>query len=213
MKIGLLFDLDGTLLDTLGDLRNSVNYAMEQYGYPHRTLDDVRRFIGNGARQLIRLSMPENADNVDEVLATYQRHYKANCNIETGPYAGIPEALTALKDYPMAIVSNKPDAATKALAAIYFPGIYARGESTDCPRKPAPDMLHKAMDDIGVERCIYIGDSEVDVITAQRAGAICCLSVTWGFRPEAELRAAGATHFCNSPADLPDCIEEILKTL
>lgn len=210
MKTGLLFDMDGTLLDTLGDLCNSVNYAMDQFGYPHRTLDDVRRFIGNGARQLIRLSMPEGETCVDAVLAVYQKHYKEHCNIETGPYAGIPEALQALKEYPMAIVSNKPDAATKALARIYFPGIYARGESADCPRKPAPDMLHKAMADIGADRCIYIGDSEVDVLTAQNAGAICCLSVTWGFRDEDTLRDTGAKYFCRTPAQLPAMIKEIL---
>lgn len=211
MKTGILFDLDGTLLNTLGDLRNSVNYAMDCFGYPHRTLDEVRRFIGNGARQLIRLSMPADAENVDEVLAVYQQHYKANCNRETAPYAGVPEMLEVLKkQYPLAIVSNKPDAATKALGEIYFPGIYARGEDVDCPRKPAPDMLLKAMADIGVERCIYVGDSEVDIVTAQNANALACVSVTWGFRDEESLRQAGGRYFCATPEKLPQQIGEIL---
>lgn len=212
MKVGLLFDLDGTLLDTLGDLRNSVNFALASFGYPQRTLAEIRSFVGTGARNLSRLSMPEGKDNVDEVLAAFQAHYKDHCNIETGPYAGIPAALEALKDIPMAIVSNKPDYAVKALAETYFPGIYALGEVAGIPRKPAPDMLYKAMADIGVEKCIYIGDSEVDVKTASGAG-IPCLSVTWGFRDEAVLLSAGATYICHTPAEMPSRIRQILQQL
>ena len=212
MKVGLLFDLDGTLLDTLGDLRNSVNFALSQFSYPQRTLAEIRSFVGTGARNLSRLSMPEGCDNVDEVLAAFQAHYKDHCNIETGPYAGIPAALEELKDIPMAIVSNKPDYAVKELAAIYFPGIYALGEVAGIPRKPAPDMLYKAMADIGVEKCIYIGDSEVDVTTAHLAG-LPCLSVTWGFRDRDTLAQAGAAHYCDDPADLPRCIRQIAENL
>lgn len=209
MKVGLLFDLDGTLLDTLGDLRNSVNVALAQFGYPQRTLAEIRSFVGTGARNLSRLSMPEGKDNVDEVLAAFQAHYKDHCNIETGPYAGIPAALEALKDIPMAIVSNKPDYAVKELAAIYFPGIYALGEVAGIPRKPAPDMLFKAMADIGVETCIYIGDSEVDVTTAHGAN-LPCLSVTWGFRDKDVLRDAGAKYYCDNPKELPNAIRAIV---
>lgn len=209
MKVGLLFDLDGTLLDTLGDLRNSVNFALASFGYPQRTLTEIRSFVGTGARNLSRLSMPEGAQNVDEVLAAFQAHYKTHCNIETGPYAGIPEALEELKGIPMAIVSNKPDYAVKALAETYFPGIYALGEVAGTPRKPAPDMLYKAMADIGVETCIYIGDSEVDITTAQGA-SLPCLSVTWGFRDEDVLRAAGGTHFCCDVADMPRMLKEMM---
>ena len=210
MKVGLLFDLDGTLLDTLGDLRNSVNVALAQFGYPQRTLAEIRSFVGTGARNLSRLSMPEGKDNVDEVLAAFQAHYKDHCNIETGPYAGIPAALEELKDIPMAIVSNKPDYAVKELAAIYFPGIYALGEVAGIPRKPAPDMLFKAMADIGVETCIYIGDSEVDVTTARNAGAI-GISVLWGFRDKAQLADAGGACFCQDPLQLPALIDAILS--
>lgn len=212
MKIGLLFDLDGTLLDTLGDLRNSVNVALASFGYPQRTLAEIRSFVGTGARNLSRLSMPADKDNVDEVLAAFQAHYKDHCNIETGPYAGIPAALEALKDTPMAIVSNKPDYAVKELAATYFPGIYALGEVAGTPRKPAPDMLYKAMKDIGVEKCIYIGDSEVDIKTAHGAG-LPCLSVTWGFRDEAVLLEAGATHICRNVADMSAVLTQMMNEL
>ena len=112
----------------------------------------------------------------------------------------------------MAVVSNKPDKAVKELATIYFPTLFARGESTDCPRKPAPDMVHKAMAAIGAERCIYVGDSDVDILTAKNAG-VPCLSVTWGFRGEEELRTAGARYFCHDPKDLPTAIEKILKEM
>ena len=212
MKIGLLFDLDGTLLDTLGDLRNSVNVALASFGYPQRTLAEIRSFVGTGARNLSRLSMPADKDNVDEVLAAFQAHYKDHCNIETGPYAGIPAALEALKDTPMAIVSNKPDYAVKELAATYFPGIYALGEVAGTPRKPAPDMLYKAMKDIGVEKCIYIGDSEVDIKTAHGAG-LPCLSITWGFRDEAVLLEAGATHICRNVADMSAVLTQMMNEL
>ena len=210
MKVGLLFDLDGTLLDTLGDLRNSVNVALAQFGYPQRTLAQIRSFVGTGARNLSRLSMPEGKDNVDEVLAAFQAHYKDHCNIETGPYAGIPAALEELKDIPMAIVSNKPDYAVKELAAIYFPGIYARGERADCPRKPAPDMVRRTMEDLELDGCIYVGDSEVDVLTAENA-QVPCLSVLWGFRDEEVLREAGAKAMCREPAQLIECIEKLIK--
>jgi phosphoglycolate phosphatase len=108
----------------------------------------------------------------------------------------------------MAVVSNKPDAAVKELCRQYFPGIYALGETADCPRKPAPDMVHKAMAAIGVERCVYVGDSEVDILTADHAG-VPCLSVLWGFRDEDVLREAGGSAFCHDPAELP----AILRTM
>ena len=210
MKIGILWDLDGTLLDTLEDLLDATNYALRCHGYPERTLPELRRFVGNGAANQIRLSLgQENADALDTVLATYKAYYTAHCQIKTRPYAGIPEVLAALgEEYPMAVVSNKPDAAVKELCARYFPGIYALGETADCPRKPAPDMVHKAMAAIGVERCVYVGDSEVDILTADHAG-VHCLSVLWGFRDEDVLREAGGSAFCHDPAELP----AILRTM
>ena len=210
MKTGILWDLDGTLLDTLADLTDALNYAMTQFGYPHRTMEDVRRFIGNGARRLIALSVPEGAD-VDAVLQVYKTYYDAHCQIKTKPYAGIPETLAVLGEkYPMAVVSNKPDSAVKPLCGQYFPGIFARGESADCPRKPAPDMLLKTMEAIGVERCIYVGDSEVDVMTARNAG-VPVLSVLWGFRDRKEIEAEGGQHFCDDPAMLVEKLEEMIN--
>ena len=209
MKIGILWDLDGTLLDTLDDLTDGTNYVMRQFGYPEHTKDAVRRFVGNGARKLMEHAVPAEK-NVDEALAVFQTYYSAHCQIKTAPYPGILEALAKLGEkYPMAIVSNKPDVAVKPLCAQYFPGLYARGESTDCPRKPAPDMVYKAMADIGAERCVYVGDSEVDVVTAKNAG-MPCLSVLWGFRDREMIAEAGGSHFCADVAELKEKIEELI---
>lgn len=212
MKIGILFDLDGTLLDTLGDLTDSVNYTLSLYGCPPRTMEEVREFIGNGAKKLIERSLPgkENDPPVDEVLAAYQAYYKTHSKIKTKPYSGVVEALAEIrKKYPVAIVSNKPDAATKVLCKEFFGDVYARGESTDCPRKPAPDMLIKAMEIIGVDTCIYVGDSEPDVLTAKNLG-VKCLSVLWGFRNREELEAVGGQYFCDDPQKIPQILEEMM---
>ena len=215
MKIGILFDLDGTLLNTLEDLADSTNYALRQYGCPERSIEEVRRFIGTGAKRLIAQALPgkENDPPVDEVLATYQAYYALHAQDKTAPYAGVMKAVAKIAEkYPVAIVSNKPDRAVKILCADYFPGIYARGESTDCPRKPAPDMLYKAMAEIGVEKCVYVGDSEVDAITAGNAGAP-CLSVLWGFRDREEVAANGGKFFCTNPGDMPAMIDNIVEEI
>ena len=214
MKTGILFDLDGTLLDSLQDLTDSVNYVMGEYGFPKRTLEEVRSFIGNGARKLIALSVPQGQEPiVDEALKMYQAYYATHSKIKTAPYKGILEALEILKEKcPVAIVSNKPDVAVKTLCEEFFPGVYGLGETPDCPRKPAPDMLYKAMKEIGADRCIYVGDSEVDVLTAQNAGAE-CLSVSWGFRNEQVLIEAGAKHICRDPKQLANTLLEMLASL
>ena len=212
MKIGILWDLDGTLLDTLEDLADGVNYALAQFGYPARTREEVRRFVGNGAFNLIRRAVPEGTDPAP-VFEVFHAYYNAHCQIKTRPYPGILDALAQLgRKYPMAVVSNKPDSAVKPLCEQYFPGLYARGESADCPRKPAPDMVHRAMADICVEKCIYVGDSEVDVLTAKHAG-VPCLSVLWGFRDRQEIAQAGGMHFCETVADLPRMLEEMIRDL
>ena len=212
MKTAILFDLDGTLLNTLDDLHASTNAVLRSFGYPERTIDEVRRFVGNGARVLIQQAVPAGEEHrVDEVLAAFQTYYAAHCDIFTRPYPGIPELLSALNEqYPLAVVSNKLDRAVKELAKIYFPALYARGESADCPRKPAPDMVRAAMAALDADNCIYVGDSEVDVLTAKNAG-VPCVAVTWGFRDVETLRTAGAEYFCHTPADLPQMIETILK--
>ena len=209
MKTGILWDLDGTLLDTLEDLADAVNYALTHFGYPERTIEEVRRFVGNGARRLMALAVPEGAD-ADAAFEVFHTYYDAHCQIKTKPYEGIPEVLAQLGEkYPMAIVSNKPDSAVKLLCAQYFPGLYARGESADCPRKPAPDMVYKAMAEIGADRCIYVGDSEVDVLTAKNAD-VPCLSVLWGFRDRDDMEAGGGKYFCDSTKELAEKLEELI---
>ena len=213
MKTGILFDLDGTLLDTLEDLLDATIAALAHFGCPGRTLPELRSFVGNGARNQIRLSLPGRADDpeLDAVLEWYKAYYADHCRIKTAPYDGIGDALEKLMGrYPIAIVSNKPDVAVKTLCAEHFPGIYALGEAADCPRKPAPDMVYKAMKAIGVEQCIYVGDSEVDIRTAKNAG-VPCLSVLWGFRDRDILEGEGGTHFCAEPAEMAGMLNELAK--
>ena len=212
MNIGILWDLDGTLLDTLEDLRDGVNYALDQLGLPPRTLEEIRNFVGNGARNLLTRAL-EGRGDVDAALKAFHDYYDVHCNDKTGPYPGIPEALAVLgKKYPMAIVTNKPHSAAKPLCDRYFPGIYARGEIAGTPRKPAPDSLLAAMKEIGVDTCIYVGDSEVDVATAQNTG-VHCLTVLWGFRDRETLETVGAVHFCDNTADLPQALENLIQTM
>ena len=212
MKIGILFDLDGTLLDTLGDLTDATNYAMRKFGFAEHSEAEIRSFVGNGARNLILQAMGVAEDDfrIDTVLAVYKEYYDAHCQIRTAPYPGIPEALAQLADFPIAIVSNKPHVATTMLAERYFPGIYARGEQAGITRKPAPDMIYKTMEDLGVEKCIYIGDSEVDILTAKNAG-VPCISVLWGFRDREQL--AEGSYFCETVAQLPEMIRKMIASL
>lgn len=212
MKIGMIWDLDGTLLDTLEDLTDSVNYTLARYDLPARTPEEVRRFVGNGARQLMTLALPglPSDPDVSEALAVFQAYYRDHSQVKTRPYAGVPDVLGKLKErYPMAVVSNKPDGAVRVLCRRNFPGLYAVGERADCPRKPAPDMVRKAMKELNVDSCVYIGDSEVDVLTAKNAG-VPCLSVLWGFRDRQTLAAAGAAYFCERPEHLPEILEKII---
>ena len=209
---GILFDLDGTLLNTLEDLTDATNFALRQFGFPPRSIEQVRRAIGNGAANQIRRSAPEGTpeETVQKMLSIYKPYYTAHCQIKTRPYDGIPEALSVLcARYPVAIVSNKPDSAVKALCKEHFSGIYALGETPDCARKPEPDMVYRAMDAIGVDRCVYVGDSEVDILTAQNAG-VPCLGVLWGFRDRTDMEVAGGIHFCEKPSELVEKIEEII---
>ena len=209
MSTGVIFDLDGTLLDTLEDLKDAVNAALEQSGYPQRTLEEIRRMVGNGVAMLLRRAVPEGADH-EPVLARFRAYYAIHCQDKTKPYDGIAEVLAVLGErYPLAIVSNKLDSAVKELCAKEFPGIYALGEVAGCPRKPAPDMVYQAMSAIGVTDCIYVGDSEVDAATAKNAG-VKCVSVLWGFRDRQELLEAGAEYFCEEPAQLPRIIDRLL---
>lgn len=214
MKTGILFDLDGTLLSTLEDLTDAVNYTLRHYNCPERTQEEVCSFLGYGAKYLIASALPDNGKNfdVDAVLAFYQKYYATHNQIKTCPYDGILEALAELRrEFPIAIVSNKPDIATKPMCKAYFgEDIYALGESASCPRKPAPDMVYQGMQAIGVDKCIYVGDSEVDVQTAKNAG-VPCLSVLWGFRDREYLAQEGAAYFCDDPKNLVTCLKEMIE--
>lgn len=212
MKIGVIFDMDGTLLDTLEDLTDAVNVALEQNGYPTRTLEEMRCFVGNGAGNMIRRAAPEGVDT-KPVMDAFLEWYGAHCQDKTRPYDGILSALENLKkDYPLAVVSNKPDYAVKLMSKALFPGVHGVGEREGIPRKPAPDMLYSAMKQIGVEKCIYVGDSEVDLATARNAG-VPCISVLWGFRTEEELLRAGAAIFCTHPGELQATVEGIVSAM
>lgn len=213
MKVGILFDLDGTLLDTLEDLRDAVNYTMRLHGCPERTTEEIREFIGHGADVLVRRALEgaKSAPSLEEALASYKKYYASHSQIKTRPYDGILEALAEIRScFPVAIVTNKPDIAAKPLCKHYFGDIHTRGVSDDCPRKPAPDMVHKTMAEIGVDACIYVGDSEVDAITARNAG-MPCLSVLWGFRDKETIETEGGKHFCSDPTQLPEMLRQLVK--
>lgn len=208
----VVFDLDGTLLYTLEDLWLATNHALAANGLPPRTIDEVRRFVGNGYRQLARLASPEGTpDEVQEqVLSDFNAYYQVHAEDHTGPYPGIPELLESLrkKEVPLAVVSNKGDAAVQDLMASCFPGTFdaVAGEREDVRRKPAPDTVLAVMRQlaVGPQDIVYVGDSEVDVRTAANVGCDCII-VTWGYRDEDELREAGATvfaHNCDELAEL-----------
>ena len=203
----VLFDLDGTLLDTLGDLRLGVNLVLERHGYPERTLEEIRCFVGNGARQLMRLALPEGtaAEELEAILKEYLDWYAVNFCVKAAPYAGVKAVVEELaqKGVKVAIVSNKPDATTKKLGEMFFPGLPAFGQRDDTPKKPAPEMVWKAMETLGVtaEEAVYVGDSEVDVETARNAG-LPLVAVSWGFRTVAELTAAGAQTIVHTAEEL-----------
>lgn len=195
----VIFDLDGTLLDTLEDLTDSVNYAMEQFGFPLHTIAEVRTFVGNGAPKLLERSIPQGAAHPDyeAALAAFKAHYAEHCEDKTRPYEGVPEMLAELKEqgYHLAIVSNKFDGAVKKLCKKYFGEFISVsiGESAEVKRKPAPDTVYRALHELesDASRAVYVGDSEVDIQTAKNA-SLPCISVTWGFRTEEKLRSEGA---------------------
>lgn len=196
---GVLFDLDGTLLDTLEDLYQSVNAALTACGFPERTRMEVRSFVGNGVRNFMVRSVPDGEENpkFEECFQKFREHYAVHLNDHTTPYAGIMELLAELKEkgIPTAVVSNKSDAAVKELCRETFGDLVplAIGESERVKKKPAPDTVIEAAAGIGVplKDCVYVGDSEVDLATAENAG-IPCISVSWGFRDKELLESLGA---------------------
>ena len=207
----ILFDLDGTLLDTLEDLADSVNMILGKYGFAKRNQAEIRGFLGNGSEKLMRAALPEKIE--PEKFASYLEEYKAYYGMhmeeKTEPYAGIPELLEELQraGLQIGVVSNKFDMAVKRLCEKYFPeNIHAAAgerETEGIRRKPAPDMLLSVADELGAKAqdCLYVGDSEVDILTAEHAG-MDCVSVAWGFRDEEFLKKAGATHVVHTPEEL-----------
>lgn len=205
----VIFDLDGTLLDTLQDLAAAVNYALHQQGYPPRTVQEVCRFVGNGVEKLMRRAVPAGLpeERIMAALAVFKDYYALHNNDATAPYPGIEALLDHLKarGVRMAIVSNKNDPNVKALARLYFPTTIsmAVGEGGGVRAKPCPDTVLHVMNTWGCDpsRVLYVGDSDVDIQTARNAG-VDCASVCWGFRPEQELSAAGATLLVHTAQEL-----------
>lgn len=205
-----IFDLDGTLLNTLDDLAASVNYALRTHGMPERTLDEVRSFVGNGVRLLMERAIPEGSANprFEETFATFRAYYMEHSLDTTRPYDGIPEMIHALKQRGcrLAVVSNKFYAATQELIRHFFPEItvaIGEHESEGIRKKPAPDTVFEALRQLGVgkEKAVYVGDSDVDLQTARNSG-LPCISVLWGFRNRDFLLAHGATTFISRPEKL-----------
>ena len=210
-----IFDLDGTILDTLDDLVDSVNHALAKSSLPPRNRDEVRRFVGNGIHSLIERAVPENTDTTvtEAVFDEFRAYYKTHNAIKTRPYSGICDMLISLRarKVKLAVLSNKADFAVQELCKLYFPNIfdYVAGEKPNVPRKPAPDAVNAILSELGFERSysVYIGDSDVDIETARNAD-MDCISVTWGFREEALLAKAGATVLSHTVSELEAAILE-----
>ena len=203
MKKAVIFDLDGTLLNTLDDLADSTNYALSKFGYPTRTIDEVRQFVGNGVPE------GKNNPNFEKCLAIFKENYAQNMYNKTAPYNGIIEMLSNLKSkgIKIAVVSNKFDLAVKELCKKYFEGFidFAAGENEaqGIRKKPAPDTVISVLNEFNFasEDAVYVGDSDVDIMTAKNS-KMPCISVTWGFRDEKFLLENGATILINAPSEI-----------
>lgn len=205
-----IFDLDGTLLDTLQDLASSVNYALRHHHMPEHSIDDIRRFVGNGVRLLMERSVPDGAANpqFESTFATFREYYMLHSLDTTCPYEGIPEVISELKGRGcrLAVVSNKMMTATQELVAHFFPEIevaIGEHEAEGIRKKPAPDTVFEALRRLGVaqDEAVYVGDSDVDLQTARNAG-LPCISVLWGFRDRDFLLQHGATTLIEHPREL-----------
>ncbi|MBR5409660.1 MAG: HAD-IA family hydrolase [Clostridia bacterium] len=217
MLKAVIFDMDGTVLDTLSDLRTATNVALRKNGLPERGLDEVRRFVGNGILRLVEQAVPAGtpAGTVQNVFDDLNAYYRDHCADETKAYPGIKVMLRALRTAGLrtAVVSNKPDYGVQALVEQYFKGLFdfAVGVTPGVNRKPAPDMVNAALAALGAspETAVYVGDSEVDIATANNAG-LPCICVSWGFRDPAVQRAHGATLFANTPVDVLRHVEKMI---
>ncbi|MFQ8625838.1 MAG: HAD family hydrolase [Candidatus Gastranaerophilaceae bacterium] len=208
----VIFDLDGTLLNTLEDLRNSTNFALSEFGFPKRSLEEVRSFVGNGVRKLIERAVPQSCDKetTEKCLEIFKKNYSENMYNNTAPYNSILEILKDLRNngLKIGVVSNKFDLAVKELCKKYFEDLVdiAIGQADDVPKKPAPDGVLKAIKQLGAQNVVYVGDSEVDVQTAKNAN-IPCIGVTWGFRDKKDLK--GADFIIDNPHDIINIIRSM----
>ena len=211
----IIFDLDGTLLDTLDDLTDATNAALREKGFPLRTKEEVRSFVGDGIRKLIERALDGRMDEVEETLEIFKRYYAAHCADKTKPYDGVLELLMELKKRGIqtAVLSNKADFAVKKLAIEYFNGLLLSAvgeeEKAGVRKKPTPDGLLALVKELSAEKgsTLYVGDSEVDILTAKNAG-MDCLCVTWGFRDKAVLRAYGAERFVDTAEEILSYVAE-----
>lgn len=211
MKKAVIFDLDGTLLNTLDDLADSTNCALSKFGYPTRTIEEVRQFVGNGVAKLIERAIPDgkNNPNFEKCLSIFKENYAQNMYNKTAPYNGIIEMLSNLKSrgIKIAVVSNKFDLAVKELCKKYFEGFidFAAGENEaqGIKKKPAPDTVISVLNEFNFapEDAVYVGDSDVDIMTAKNS-KMPCISVTWGFRDKKFLLENGATILINAPSEI-----------
>lgn len=207
----IIFDLDGTLLNTLDDLADSTNFALLSLEYPQRTLEEIRNFVGNGVSKLIERALPKGKENPDfeKCLTTFKKHYSENMYNKTKPYNGIIKMLTDLKNRgcKIAVVSNKFDAAVKELCSKYFDNLVdiaiGEDEAHGIKKKPAPDTVNKVLELFSAEKSnsVYVGDSDVDIMTAKNSG-LACVSVSWGFRDIEFLKNHGANIVIDNPEQI-----------
>ncbi len=208
----VLFDLDGTLLDTLGDIGGTLNHVLQENNYPPRTMAEYRKLVGNGALRLTRDALPEGTpeDEVQRVFREYRDYYRDHPCTVTVPYEGASELLEKLRcsGVSVAVVSNKPEVTAKKIIGRFFPGVLTVGDDGVHPRKPAPDNVYRALEELGVapEEALYVGDTEVDAATAKNAGMDAAI-VGWGYRDRDFLLAHGAKEVLDTPDRL---LEKIL---
>ncbi|MDY3974250.1 HAD family hydrolase [uncultured Veillonella sp.] len=214
----VIFDCDGTLLNTLDDLADTMNHVLALYQHPTRTLDEIRSFVGNGLGKLIERSVPADTSTETQtaMLADFKSYYAEHWQDKTAPYEGIYELLDSLKErgYKIAVVSNKIQEGVTALNEQYFKGYFpvGIGERPGLARKPEPDMVYAALDELNSNKtqAVYVGDSEVDLATA-RNSKLLPIAVTWGFRGEVFLLNQGAEHIARKPSDVLSILEELNK--
>ena len=209
----IVFDMDGTILDTLEDLKNSMNHTLRLHNMPERTLDEIRSFVGNGIRKLIERAVVSGTpeDNIDKIHKDFMAHYEVHCADFTKPYDGVNDLIAKLRNRgcKTAVVSNKADGAVQDLCVQYFPNLFdlAIGERPELAKKPAPDMVDLALEQLHIprEKAVYIGDSDVDVATA-RNSCLDMIAVDWGFRTREFLMEQGAETIVSKPEEILELV-------